>query len=156
MDFSSTVSGVKELDKTFSNMPRSSQRKAYMKALRAGAKPVKEASTENIKQVSDKYTGVLALKSSVAIYNARKYRGNFRVLVQIRRGLINTRVEAFGKKPVRVGLYASVLEYGSAKLNRAPRSWIRKAIREKKNIAGDEIRKEFGKRLAEIVMDAKR
>lgn len=155
MKFTGRIEGVDKLVKTLGNMPRSSQRKAYMKALRAGAKPIKEASTINIKQVSDKYTGVLALKSSVAIYNAKKYRGSYRVLVQIRRGLINTKVTEKGKKPVRVGLYASVLEYGSQKLNRRPRSWIRKAIREEHSKAASEIRLEFSKRVSEIIEDAK-
>jgi len=155
MDFSSRITGIKELNKTLAKIPRSSQRKVYMKALRAGAKPVKDAATANIKRVSDKYTGVLALKSSVAIYNGKKRRGNYRVLVHIRRGLINKKVVAFGKKPVRVGLYASVLEYGSAKLNRRPRSWIRKSIREEKGAAVDALRREFSTRLDEAVKDAR-
>lgn len=156
MKFTGRIEGVEKLVKTLGNMPRSSQRKAYMKALRAGAKPLKEASTINIKQVSDKYTGVLALKSSVAIYNAKKYRGSYRVLVQIRRGLFNTKVQDKDGNPIRVGLYASVLEYGSPKLNRRPRSWIRKAYRENEEFAKNEIRLEFSKRVVEIVADAKR
>lgn len=156
MKFSNTITGLDRLDKTFANMPRSSQRKAYIPALRAGGKVLKDASTANIRQVSDKYTGVLALKSSIAVYNAKKLRGNYRVLVHVRRGLINTRVSAFGKKPVRVGLYASVLEYGSQKLNRKPRSWIRKAKREKEGAAQNKIRQEFSARVSQIVADARR
>jgi hypothetical protein len=49
--------------------------------------------------------------------------------------------------PVRVGMYLAVLEYGSVKLNRRPRPWIRPAIRSEKNAALDKISKEFSRRL---------
>lgn len=161
MQVSSSISGIKAVDKVFANMPRSSQRKIYMKALRSGANVVKEAATENIRQVFNRFTGVLSKKSTLAVYNAKKYRGNFRVLVQIRRGLVNAKVNVRDSKtgmtgPVRVGLYAAVGEYGSQKLNRRPRSWIRKAIREKESPAVYNIRTEFSHRLIDAVEDAKR
>lgn len=152
MDFSSSFTGLSDVEKVFKNLPRSSQRKVYMKALRAGGKVIKEDATNNIRQVSDKYTGVLSQKSSIAVYNGKKYRGNFRVLVQVRKGLINTKVNK--SNPVRVGLYASVLEYG--KKNQRPRSWARKAIREGKVKSVEALRKEFYIRLPEAVQDAKR
>jgi len=151
MDFSGSLSGIKDIDKVFTNLPRSSQRKVYMRALREGAKPVKDAATNNIRQVSKKFTGLLSRKSTVAVYNYKKYRGNFRVAVQIRRGLLNNLVEG---EPVRVGLYASVLEYG--KNGQPPRSWIRKAIRENKEQAVNALASEFNKRLTDAVKDAKR
>lgn len=151
MEFKGSLSGIADIDKVFSNMPRSSQRKVYMRALREGAKPVKDAATDNIRQVSKPFTGLLSRKSTVAIYNYRKTRGNYRVGVQIRRGLLNNKVKG---EPVRVGLYAAVLEYG--KKNQPPRSWIRKAIREKKSAAVDALTREFNKRLVDAVQDAKR
>lgn len=151
MDFKSNISGVQNLDKVFNNLPRSMQRKAYMQALRAGAIPVRDAARENIAAVSKPFTGVLSRKGSVVIYNYKKSRGNYRVGVQIKRNLLNNKVKG---EPVRVGLYAAVLEYGSAKLNRRPRSWIRKAIREQKERAVSSITKEMSRRMVDAVRDA--
>lgn len=157
MDFSVRISGVEKLDRTFLNMPGSTQRKVYNKALRRGGKVVKDAATVNIMKVSKKFTGVLSLKSSVAMYNGRKRKGNFRLLIHVKRGLMNHKVLAKGfKKPVRVGLYASVLEYGSKKLNRVPRPWIRPAIRENTTSVVNNITDEFKIRMNEVVKDARR
>lgn len=151
MEFKSNISGVQDLDRVFNSLPRSMQRKAYMQALRAGAGPVRDAARENIRAVSNKFTGVLSRRGTVTIYNYRKSRGNYRVGVQIRRNLLNNKVKG---EPVRVGLYAAVLEYGSPKLNRRPRSWIRKAIREQKSKAVDSLTKEMNKRIVDAVKDA--
>lgn len=161
MDFGVKITGLAELDRTLGKMARSTQRKVYSRSLREGAKIVKDAASDNIRQVSKQYTGLLSKKSSIAVYNAKKYRGNYRVLVQIKRGLVNNKVIVKDSKtglkgPVRVGLYASVLEYGSSKLNRRPRPWIRKALRENENRALIAIQNEFNKRLNEAVLDARR
>lgn len=152
MDFKSTITGIDDIDKVFANLPASTRRKANMKALRAGAKVVKSMAEENIKAVtSNEATGFLA--NNIRIYNYRKMRGNFRVGVQVKRGAVNTKKVVNGK-PVRVGLYGSVLEYG--KSNQSPRSWIRKAIREGFNKAVADITTEMNKRIVEAVTDAKR
>jgi HK97 gp10 family phage protein len=148
MKFDVDIIGVKDLDRVFNNLPRSMQRKAYMQALRAGAEPVKSAAQANIQQVSRPYTGVLSRKSTLRIYNLRKYRGNYRVSVQIRRGLINTKA-----KGVRVGLYAAVLEYG--KKGQPPRPWIRKAIREQQAAAISALTTEMNKRIVDALKDAR-
>ena len=150
MELNASIAGIRELEKTFSNLPRSMQRKAYMQSLRAGAEPVKIAAQSNIQQVSRPYTGVLSQKSTLRVYNLKKYRGNYRVSVQIRRGLVNSKA-----KGVRVGLYAAVLEYGSQKLNRQPRPWIRKAIREQQAAAVSALTKEMNKRIVDALKDAK-
>lgn len=161
MTISTKISGLDNLDKVLANMTRSTRRKVHNKALRAGAKVVKDAAHENILKQFKEFTGLLSKKSTVAVYNARKYKGSFRVLVQIRRGLVNSKVMVKDSKtgekgPVRVGLYASVGEYGSAKLNRRPRPWIRPAIKENESRAISSLTKEFNARLVEAVEDAKK
>lgn len=161
MTISSRINGIDSIDKVFANMPRSTRRKVHNRALREGAKVVKEEANSNILKQFKEFTGLLSRKSSIAVYNARKFKGAFRVLVQIRRGLVNTKVNVKNSKtgesgPVRVGLYASVGEYGSQKLNRRPRPWMRPAIKEKDAQARESIRAEFNKRLVEAVEDAKK
>lgn len=156
MDFKAELVNFEQLNKVFTNLPRSMQRKVYTKALRAGAAPVRDAASANIASVSKPYTGLLSRKGTVRIYSLKKYRGNFRVGVQVRRGLLNTKIKDKDGNPIRVGLYASVLEYGSQKLNRAPRSWARKAIRENKDQAISNVAEEVSKRLIEALADAKR
>lgn len=152
MDFSSRVSGIQDLDRTFKNLPRSMQRKAYRQALRAGAMPVRDAAQENIRAVSKVFSGMAQRRGTITIYNLRKYRGSFRVSVQVKRGLTNPAM--VGKDgPVRVGLYLAVLEYG--KQGQPPRSWIRKAIRENKPQAVAALTKEMNKRMVDALIDAR-
>ena len=145
------IEGVAKVEQVFKNMPRSTARRVSMQALRAGGTIVREAAQTNISTVSKPYTGFLSRRGAVALYNYRKYRGAFRVGVQIRRGYMNTRKLVNGE-PVRVGLYASVLEYG--KKNQAPRSWIRRAITEKESEARAAILKEVSNRLEQAVKEA--
>lgn len=153
MKFDVKFNGLSEIDKIFLNMPRSSQRKIYSYALRKGAYPVKVSATNNIKSVSSPFTGLLSRQSSVAIYNLKKKRGYYRVSVQIKRKLVNVKKVVNGS-PVRVGLYASVLEYG--KKNQAPRPWLRKALRERKGDVFSSINSEFNKRLIDAIKDARK
>lgn len=160
MDFNSKITGTAELDKVFAKMTRSTRRKAHMQSLRAGAKVVKEAATVNIRKQFNVHTGVLSKKSTIAIYNGKKYKGNYRVMVSIKRGLVNNMIKARNKvtgavENVRVGLYAAVGEYGSTKLNRRPRPWIRPAIRENEVQAVSELRREFSSRISDVLRDAK-
>lgn len=160
MEFRSKITGADQLEKVLSNMPRATRRKASRQALRAGGRVVKEAATNNIRKQFKSHTGVLAKKSSIVVYNARNSRGNMRVLVSVRRGLINKTMRVKNKKTgtvenVRVGLYASVGEYGSEKLNRRPRPWARPAARENENATVSAVRDEFSKRINDIVKDAK-
>lgn len=161
MKFNGQISGLKELDKTLSNLTKTTRRRCHQKSLRSGASIVKDSATANIRKQFNVHTGVLAKKSTIAIYNGKKYRGNYRVIVGIKRRLLNTMVKARNKatgaiENIRVGLYAAVGEYGSAKLNRRPRPWIRPAVRENVQTAGDAIRKEFSNNLADAVRDARK
>ena len=155
MDFSGGVSGVEELLRTFERLPRSSQRKAYYPSLRAGGEIVRVAATQNIKAVSEPYSGLARRENTLRVYNLKKFRGNFRIAVQVRRGLVNPAKRNKQGEPVRVGLYLAVLEYGSQKLNRAPRPWLRKALREQEVRAVDNVRRAFSSRMNEIISDAR-
>ncbi len=153
MQFSSKVTGVKELNKVFSNLPRSTQNRALKPAMRIGMYQVRDAASENVKQIADKGYATGLLARSLRVYNLRKYRGMLRVAVMVKRGLVNVKKIVNGE-PVRVGLYAAVLEYG--KENQPPRSWIRKAAREKEKEVASVVRKEIGKRMEDAVREAKR
>lgn len=155
MEFTGSVRGVAELEKTFRNMPRSSSRKAYMAALRAGASVVRNLAQANLKAVTKQGYATGTAERSLRVYNLRKYRGSYRVAVQIKKGMVNTKKIVNGK-PVRVGLYVSVLEYGKTDGTQPPRSWIRKAIREGKDAAVAALRKEMSLKMVEVVKDAKR
>lgn len=146
MQFSASISGVKELDATFTALPKQSERLVYRQSLREGAKIVEKSAENNIRKVSKKFTGLAQRRSSISVYNLKKYKGNYRVAVQVKRGLVN-QMKTDKDGPVRVGAYLAVLEYGSQKLNRRPRPWIRPAIRNEKNAALERISKEFARRL---------
>lgn len=147
MDFNARLTGIDNLDKVFRNLPRTTQRRAIMPALRAGAFVIRDLASSNVRSVtSGESTGVLA--KSLRVYNYRKYRGNYRVGVQVKRGLMNTQVKG---KPVRVGLYAGVLEYREG----GRYSWIRKAIREGQPQAVSALTKEVNKRMVEAVRAAR-
>lgn len=152
MEFDGKLSGIADLDKAFRNLPGSTRRKANMQALRAGAAVVRNMAEANVRDVtSSEATGYLA--KNIRVYNYKKYRGNYRVAVQVRRRAVNNKKLVKGL-PVRVGLYAAVLEYG--KKNQPPRSWIRKAIREGKDAAVNALTREMNKRMVDAVQDAKR
>lgn len=152
MEFISDVSIGKELDKVFNNLPRSLQRKAYMKALRAGGEVVRKAAADNLGAVSGEYSTGYAAKQ-LRVYNMRKIRGAYRVGVQVRRGAVNVKKLVNGE-PVRVGLYVSVLEYG--KEGQAPKSWIRKAIREQETAAINALTSEMSNGMLAAIEDAKK
>lgn len=152
MDFSSTVKGIRELELTFSNLPLAS-RKLYMTSLRAGGRVVRRNAEANLKAVATAGYATGTAEKNIRVYSLRKYKGNYRVGVQIRRGSVN-RKKIVNGKPVRIGLYASVLEYG--KKNQPPRSWIRKAIRESGNEVYVEVAREFKIGLVQAIQEAKR
>lgn len=151
MQFESKVTGITELDKTFANLPRSTQRKAIIPALRAGGDLIRGMAENNLSQVvSGESTGLL--EKSLRVYTLKKYRGAYRVAVQVKRGLHNTQKIVNGQ-PVRAGLYAAVLEYG--KEGQPPRSWIRKAIREGEPSAYQTITNRVAQGMVEAVREAK-
>lgn len=145
-----------EIEKTFNNLPRSMQRKVYMRALRAGAAPVRDAAEANLRAFTKRFSGLSRARGTITVYNLKKYQGNYRVAVQVKRGLVNTVKKDGQGRPVRVATYLAVLEYGSQKLNRPAHSWIRKAAREKPTEAASATAVEMGKLLPAAIADARR
>lgn len=152
MQFDVGIDGIQQLDKVFRNLPKTTQRKAIMPSLRAGAVVIRNLATENIKSVT-KGDGTKVLEKSLTVYNYRKYKGNFRVGIQVKRKLVNTKKIVNGQ-PVRVGMYAAVLEYG--KDGQAPRTWARKAIREGQPQAVSALTKELSARMIDALNEAKK
>jgi hypothetical protein len=109
MKYEAKVTGAKELDNTFMRLPRAMQRKAYYPSLRAGGEIVRKRATQNIRAVSEPFSGLARRENTLRVYNLKKFRGNFRVAIQARRGLVNAVKKDKEGKPVRVGMYIAVL-----------------------------------------------
>lgn len=145
MELDVKITGSDELKKTLLKLEPSMRKKVLNGALRKGALVVRDAASENVKAItSEEATGLLA--RSIVARKLKNLRGNLRYAVQVKKGLLTD-------KGVRVGLYAAVLEYG--KKNQPPRSWIRKAAREKPAAALAAIAEETKKKLDLAVKDAK-
>lgn len=153
MDFRAEVTGGDKLALALSRIPRGVKRRLVMPALRAGGEVVRKDAESNLSRVADKgYSTGVGLRN-IRVYNARKYRGSYRVVVMVRRGAMNSRKIVNGQ-PVRVGLYLSVLEYG--KRNQPPRSWIRKAIQESQAQATEQVRRVIYGGIDRVVVEARR
>lgn len=151
MEISAEVK-MEKLFKTFSKLPASIQKKALKRALSKGAGVVKKAAIANVKSiVSSEATGTLA--KSIQIASMKKYNGRLRYAVRIKPKAVNQLKKDKDGKPVRVGLYGAVLEYG--KENQPPRSWLRKAARENTNQALQAISSEARSRMEDAIKDAK-
>lgn len=153
MEMRHNIQGLSKLERTFRNLPRTSQNKVFRPALRAGGNVVRNAASVNVLSVADKGYATGLLARSIRVYALRQVRGMLRVGIMVRRGLVNTSKIVNGL-PVRVGLYASVLEFG--KKNQPPRSWMRKAIREQKDAVLTAVVVEVRKRLPSAVNGAKK
>lgn len=147
------IQGIEDLNKVFSQLPRSMQTKAYYRALFTGAGIVRRAAEQNVRGLPlSEATGTLA--KNIRTYRLKKRRnGFFRVAVRVRKGAVNKMKKDKDGNPVRVGLYGSVLEYG--KKNQAPRSWLRKAISSEKSRAVQGISTGMRKHMVEALNDAK-
>ncbi len=138
------------LDKAFAALPRSTRNKALRPALREGAKVIQKAAIVNVKAISrDEVTGTLA--RSIVVRSYKMLRGMLRMGVQIRKGALHPTKKDKGG-PVRVNTYGAVLEHG--KKGQAPRSWMRKAGREKAQVAIDTVKQGVNRRMVEAVRDA--
>lgn len=147
LEFRVKVDGLDKLQKTLAAMPKATRNKALRPAMRGGMAIVRDAASQNVQAVADKGYATGLLARSLRVYSLRIYRGALRVAVMVKRGLTTP-------DGTRVGLYAAVLEYG--KQGQAPRSWIRKAAREKSADVVWKVRGEVSKRLADVVNEAKR
>lgn len=142
---------ITQVMKTFSKLPRTTRNKALRPALRAGATVIKDQAVLNLKRVvRNRSTGIGA--RSITVYNLRQSQGRLRVAVAVKRGAVN-KYKIVNGKPVRVGLYLSVLDYG--KHDQPPTGWMRGAARQKESAALNAIASEAAKRLDSALQAAK-
>lgn len=144
---------IEELNKVFKNLPSVMRKKVYIKSLKAGGKVVKEKASENVRSItSNEATGTLA--KNLAVYQLKKWQDWFRVGVRVKKKAVNKMKKDGDGNPVRVGLYASVLEYG--KKGQPPRPWLRSAVREEKDNALRAVAKEMKDSMDSAIKDAKK
>lgn len=154
MQITAKIVGLDKLERTFRALPLATQNKASKAALREGAKVIRADAQQNIAAItagSKQSTGVG--QKGIAVYNFKKKRGMLRVGVMVRKGLVNKK-KIINGVPVRVGLYLSVLEYG--KRNQPPRSWLRKAAKNKASLAYSTVERVLGQKMDDAVEAAKR
>lgn len=140
---------VSKLTKTFAQLPRSTQNKALRPALRAGAKVIQQAAITNVNRITqEESTGLLA--KSIVVRAMRKFRGMNRVSVQIKKGATYpNKTDKNGR--VRVAAVAAILEYRDG----GKYSWLRKASREKAQLAINAVSSEARKNMSQAISDAK-
>lgn len=153
MQFEAKVTGLNETLKTMDRLPGVMRKKIYRKALLAGGAVVRDKAVQNVKAIvtGDDSSGVLA--KSLRVYGLKKKRGWYRAGVMVKRGAVNPRKKDGSGKPVRVGLYASVLEYG--KYHQPPRPWLKPAYQSEKYYAQDRVKQVISKNLLSAVNEAK-
>lgn len=152
MQLSVSVMGDKEVEKALRNLPSKTRDIASKRALKAGGGVVKRAAAANVVSITSESkvaTGTLA--KGLAVYQMKKKHGMLRVGIMVKKGLKNRRI--IKGSFVRVGLYASVLEYG--KKNQPPRSWLRKAAKEKASVAFQVVKDEIGRNLDKAIEAAR-
>lgn len=147
------IEGVDKIEKVFANIPRATRKKASRQALREGAGVIREMAETNVKSIANEGYATGTLERNIRVYSLKQLRGALRVAVMVRRGAVNLKKLIKGE-PVRIGLYASVLEYG--KKGQPPKSWIRKAAREGASKAYDVVVKGISKRIDDILNEAKK
>lgn len=153
MEIDTSVQGLKEVEAIMRRIPTTMRTLAGHRALAAGANVIKQAAVSNLKAItaeSKVATGTLA--KGIRIYKMKKKRGMLRVGVMVQKGLVNKKKIVKGK-PVRVGLYASVLEFG--KKNQPPRSWLRSASKQNSDKIAAATEKALAEQLVKIVEAAK-
>lgn len=153
MDFAANVQGIRQLEKMFNQLPKTLARKAYMKSLRKGGALVKRQAENNLRSVADSGYSTGQGEKNIRVYNLRKFKGSYRVGVQIKRGAVNN-LKIIKGQPVRMGLYLSVLEYG--KENQPPRPWLRKALDQMERESIRVIAEEMNKNMSAAIEEARK
>lgn len=147
MEFVFDVASVKQIEKRFRALPRSVQNKAIRPAVREGAKVIKAGVVRQIKSsLADSELSHGLMERSVIIRPLKMKRGNIRVVVAYGKGK--------SKKGVRVGLYASVREYG--KRGQAPNPTMRTGARDAGPAAVAKVISVSYSKMSAAVEDAKR
>lgn len=136
--------GIDEVVRALGKLPISME-KVSKAALRAGAGPVKKQASANFKALVSKEATGLA-ERSISIYSLKRFQGKLRVAVAVTRGAIS----ALG---ARVGLYASVFEFG--KEGQPPRPWLRPAAQQSTGSALTATKDYYTAKLDSAVNEAK-
>lgn len=143
---------IRSVLKMYANLPRATRNKTLRPALRAGAKVIRDQAVQNIKSVT-KGDGTKIGQRSVTVYQLKQVQGRLRVAVAVTRKKVN-KYKIVNGKPVRVGLYLSVLEYG--KHNQPPTGWLRGAARGKESAAFNQIAAVAAKNLPAAIQEAQK
>ncbi len=144
---------AKELLETLRVLPDVMRKKVLTKSLRLGAVDVQKAAKVNAKAVATKeFTGTMV--KNIVVNKLKNKNGALRYAVRIRPKAVHPTKKDGKGNPVRVGLYAAVLEYGKA--NQPARSWIRKAARDKSTSVLNVITEGIKVNLSKALEDAKR
>lgn len=141
-----------QLLRTFERLPLAMRKKVAVKAMRAGAKVVVKKAVANIRSMeSSEASGVMA--KSVQAAKFRDKNGMIRFGVRIKPKAVNARKKDRDGKPVRVGLYASVFNWG--KKGQPGRPWLTNAAKASPAEVVSAAREEFDRGLNEAVQDAR-
>lgn len=147
-EFTSSITGVRELSEAFSALPEITAKKSIRPALRKGGTLIKKQAIDNLKSLKMKdRTGFLE-KNIVTKAGRTKSKSDIRQIVSIRGKVTNP------KNNQRPGLYGSVIEFG--KKNQPAKPWFRPAIRARGqdviNLMADFIKS----KMDDVVNEAKR
>ena len=119
--------------------------------MRKASKVIQKRAEKNVvSEVSDEATHTL--EKSLETVKFRETDGAVRYAVRVKPKTVNQKKVVNGK-PVRVGLYGAVLEYG--KQNQPPKSWLRRAALEGKQDALTTAQQEFRTGLDQAVQEAR-
>ena len=137
--------------KTFMSMPDKVKLKVARQALRQGAVVVKKYAQANVRaSESSEASGVL--EKSIQVAKFKEQNGRVRYAVRIKPKSVNERKRDGQGKPVRVGLYAAVLNWGKA--NQKPWHWLTNAAKEHVPEVVAAARQGFQKNLDAAVKEA--
>lgn len=145
---------MEALLKTFNAMPDKIKLRAARYAMRQGAAVVKKAAERNI-QGAESSEASHTLEKSLQVFRMKEKNGLVRYGVRIKPKSVNARKRDGQGKPVRVGLYAAVLEYGGKVRKQPAWSWLRRAAKEHISDVVAEAREGFKKNLDKAVNEAK-
>lgn len=142
-----------DLVKTLRKLPSQLRRKAILPGLLKGGEYLRDQASNNVKQIANAGYSTGELEKSLTYFRMKNYKNYYRVGVSVARGAVN-RKKLVNGRPVRIGLYAAVLEYG--KDNQPPRSWIRKTARENPDAVLEITRKSISDNLSSSIEAAKK
>jgi HK97 gp10 family phage protein len=147
-EFSSNITGVKELTEAFSALPEITAKKAIRPSLRKAGNLIKKQVQINLSGLGLKEPTGFLEKNIITKAGKTKSKSDIRQVVAIRGKVVNP------KNGQRPGLYGSVLEFG--KEGQPAKPYFRPAIREKSQEAFNQISEFVKSKMDECVNEARR